>query len=149
MIQLVLAALAGAAAMFFLDPDRGKRRRALARDRTAGTLRRAEAISGRLQRRVVADSYGWSQKLRHASAMQEAPPNDAVLASKVMTELFRDPRIPKGSINVNAENGIVQLRGQVEHPEQILEIESRVRRIPGVADVEVLLHLPGTPTPMS
>jgi osmotically-inducible protein OsmY len=149
MIQLVLAALAGAAAMFFLDPDRGKRRRALARDRTAGTLRRAEVISGRLQRRVVSDSYGWSQKLRHPGATQEPPPNDAVLASKVMTELFRDPRIPKGSINVNAENGIVQLRGQVEHPEQILEIESRVRRIPGVADVEVLLHLPGTPTPMS
>lgn len=149
MFQLLLAALAGAAAMFFLDPDRGKRRRALARDRTAGTLRRAEAVSGRLQRRVVSDSYGWSQRMSHPGDMQEPPPNDAVLASKVMTELFRDQRIPKGSINVNAENGIVQLRGQVEHPEQILEIESRVRRIPGVADVEVLLHLPGTPTPMS
>lgn len=149
MFQFLFAALVGAAAMFFLDPDRGKRRRALARDRSAGTLRRAQDVSARLQRRVVSDSYGLSQRVSHPGEMQEPPPNDAVLAQKVMTELFRDRRIPKGSINVNAANGVVQLRGKVEHPEQILEIGSRVRRIPGVADVEVLLHLPGTPTPMS
>jgi len=146
MFQFLLAALAGAAAMFFLDPYRGKRRRALARDRTAGTLRRAQEVSERTQRRVVSDTYGMSQRLSHPAEGQEPPPNDAVLAQKVMTELFRDQRIPKGSINVNAENGIVQLRGQVEHPDQIEDIRARVRRIPGVADVEVLLHLPGTPT---
>jgi osmotically-inducible protein OsmY len=149
MIQLILAALGGLAAMFFLDPDRGKRRRALARDRGAGLVRRAQEVSERLQRRVVSDTYGVSQRLTHPGVTQETPPNDAALAQKVMTELFRDRRIPKASINVSAEQGIVQLRGQVEHPEQILEIEGRVRRIPGVADVEVLLHLPNTPAPTS
>lgn len=111
----LLAALAGAAAMYFLDPDRGKRRRALARDRTAATLRRAEETSERLQRRVVADSYGWSQKLTHPGVTQEPPPNDATLKAKVESELFRDPRIPKGSINVNAESGVVQLRLSLIH----------------------------------
>lgn len=147
MIRSLLAGLAGAAAMYFFDPDRGKRRRSLARDRAAGTLRRAGDLSLRLQRRAASDSYGLSQRLSHPPELQEMPANDAVLAQKVMSELFRDQRIPKGSINVNAENGIVQLRGQVEHPEQILEIESRVRRIAGVSDVEVLLHLPGTVAP--
>jgi osmotically-inducible protein OsmY len=149
MIQFILAALAGVAAMFFLDPDRGKRRRALARDRGAGLVRRAQATSERLQRRVVSDTYGVSRRLTHPDVTQDMPPNDAALAQKVMTELFRDRRIPKGSINVSAAQGVVQLRGQVEHPEEILEIEGRVRRIPGVADVEVLLHLPNTPAPTS
>jgi osmotically-inducible protein OsmY len=144
-IGYIIAGLAGAALMFFLDPDRGKRRRAMARDRTAGTVRRAGDVSERLQRRAVSDAYGVSQKLAHPETAQETPANDAVLAQKVMTELFRDQRIPKGSINVNAQHGVVQLRGQVEHPEDILEIEGRVRRIAGVADVENLMHLPGTP----
>jgi osmotically-inducible protein OsmY len=148
MFQLLLAAIAGAAAMFFLDPERGKRRRALARDRSAGTLRRAQDVSERLQRRVASDAYGVSQRMAHPAEMQDAPANDAILAGTVMTELFRDPRIPKGSINVNAEEGVVQLRGQVERPEMIREIEERVRHIPGVIDVESLLHLPGTAAPM-
>lgn len=149
MIVYILAAALGAAAMFFFDPDHGKRRRALARDRTAGTWRRAELVGERLQRRVVSDAYGASQRLSHPEGEQQEPANDAVLAQKVMTELFRDQRIPKGDINVNAENGIVQLRGQVKHPEEILEIEGRVRRIPGVVEVENLLHLPGTPAKRS
>lgn len=149
MIQIILTLLAGAAAMFFLDPDHGKRRRAIARDRAAGMARRGSAMGERVQRRVASDAHGIRQRAAHPAWEHEPPANDAALAQKVMTELFRDPRIPKGSINVSAENGIVQLRGQVEHPETIREIEERVRRVPGVADVESLLHLPGTPTPMS
>lgn len=33
--------------------------------------------------------------------------DDATLAQKVMSELFRDPHVPKGAINVNPENGVV------------------------------------------
>lgn len=149
MFGYLIAGAIGLAAMYFLDPDRGKRRRAMVRDRTLGTVRRAGAVSERLQHRVVSDAYGVSQKVSHAGLTQDEPPNDATLAQKVMTELFRDQRIPKGSINVNSENGVVQLRGQVEHPEEILEIEGRVRRVAGVLDVENLLHLPGTPAKTS
>jgi len=106
-------------------------------------------MTERTQRKAVSDAYVVSQKMTHPGLTQDEPPNDATLAQKVMTELFRDPRIPKGSINVNSENGVVQLRGQVEHPEEILEIEGRVRRVPGVLDVENMLHLPGTPAKTS
>lgn len=150
MLGYLIAGALGLAAMYFLDPDRGKRRRALVRDRTAGTIRRATTMTERTQRKVVSDAYGVGRKMSHHPGMtQEEPPNDATLAQKVMSELFRDQRIPKGSINVNAENGVVQIRGQVEHPEEILEIEGRVRRVPGVLDVENLLHLPGTPAKTS
>lgn len=149
MIGKLIAAAAGFAAMYLLDPDRGKRRRALLRDRTAGIVRRAGAVTERTQRKIASDLYGVGQKVTHPGMTQAEPANDATLAQKVMTELFRDPDIPKGSINVNAENGVIQLRGQVERPEMVLEVEGRARRVPGVLDVENLLHLPGEPVKTS
>ena len=75
--------------------------------------------------------------------------DDTTLAQKVMTELFRDPHIPKGAINVNAEKGVVLLRGEIEEPAMIVKIVARTRRIRGVADVENLMHLPGDSVPRS
>lgn len=143
MLGYLIAGAAGLAAMYFLDPDRGKRRRSMLRDRTAGLARKAGTMTGRTQRKVASDLYGVGQKVSHPGVTQDEPPNDATLAQKVMSELFRDEDVPKGSINVNAENGVVQLRGTVERPELGLEIEGRVRRISGVLDVENFLHLGG------
>ncbi|HEV8536391.1 MAG TPA: BON domain-containing protein [Candidatus Limnocylindria bacterium] len=75
--------------------------------------------------------------------------DDWTLAQKVMTELFRDRHIPTGDVNVNAENGVVVVRGQVEDPAMIVEIVARTRRIRGVAEVENLMHLPGDSVPRS
>ena len=61
--------------------------------------------------------------------------------------MFRDPTIPKGRINVNAENGVIELRGQLDSADQIERIAARVRQVPGVLDVANLMHLPGTPAP--
>ena len=75
--------------------------------------------------------------------------DDNTLTAKVMSELFSDPDLPKGSIDVNSEYGVVVLRGEVRTPELIKEIEKRVRRIAGVRDVRNLLHLPKTPAQMA
>jgi osmotically-inducible protein OsmY len=75
--------------------------------------------------------------------------DDATLAQKVMTELFRDPHVRKGAINVNAENGVVLLGGEMEEPAMIVEIVARTRRIRGVADVENHMHLLGDSVPRS
>ena len=73
--------------------------------------------------------------------------DDVTLARKVETEIFRDSDIPKGRINVNAENGKVVLRGEVEEPELIKDLEKRTKKVQGVQEVENLLHVPGTPAP--
>lgn len=147
MYGLVLAALAGALVSFFLDPDTGGYRRSVARDRIGGLTRRGRRQLERQARRVASEAAG----LKARTTRQDATPDldDATLAQKVMSELFRDPRIPKGAINVNASAGVVQLRGEVEDPSLIVEILDRTRRIGGVADVENLLHLPGEPAPRS
>ena len=75
-------------------------------------------------------------------------PNDATLAARVESEVFAAPDAPKGSVDVNAENGIVVLRGEVERPELIDELVEKARSVQGVREVENLLHLPGEEAPM-
>ena len=74
--------------------------------------------------------------------------DDVTLAQQVESELFREDKTPKGQISVNAANGIVQLRGEVEQPELIDELVQRARSVQGVREVENLLHLPGDAAPM-
>ena len=74
--------------------------------------------------------------------------DDATLAAKVQTEIFRSADVPKGQIDVNVQQGVVQLRGEVPRPELIEELVEQTRRIQGVRDVESLLHTPGTQAPM-
>jgi osmotically-inducible protein OsmY len=66
----------------------------------------------------------------------------------VETILFRDADVPKGQINVNVQDGVVQLRGEVPRPEMIEDLVGKARSVQGVRDVENLLHLPGTPAQM-
>jgi hypothetical protein len=75
--------------------------------------------------------------------------DDVSLVRKVESELFRDRTIPKGPISINADRGIVVLRGQLDDAQQIQRIEREVRDVAGVRDVENLLHQPGTAAPPS
>lgn len=144
---VAMAGATGAALMYWLDPNQGRRRRALARDRVAATARRGGRRVARLWRRTTANAYGLTQKMTHHEGEDTLVANDATLAQRVQSELFRDPAVPKGRLNINAEEGIVVLRGEVARPDQIEALEAKVRRIPGVRDVENFLHLPHTPSP--
>ena len=113
----------GAALTYFFNPMEGQRRRAKVAGRIRALMARAE----------------------------EGPkpqPDDVTLAHMVESELFRDEQVPKGQINVNAENGKVYLRGEVGQQEMIRDLEERARSIHGVQEVENLLHLPGAEAPM-
>ena len=71
--------------------------------------------------------------------------NDPALVSKVESEVFRDDSLPKGSISVNAEYGVVYFRGEVPSQELMDELTKRARGVDGVRAVENLTHLPGEP----
>jgi osmotically-inducible protein OsmY len=116
----------GAALTYFFNPEQGARRRTVLRDRLVGRLRQVEA---------------------HRTEPKEQP-DDVTLARQVESELFRDEDVPKGQINVNAENGKIVLRGEVGEAEMIADLEDRARSVQGVNDVENLLHLPGAEAPM-
>jgi osmotically-inducible protein OsmY len=147
MRKLISLAALAAAATYFFDPQNGKRRRNMARDRTAALFRRLGRRGERAGRAVAAEATGLAAKAQHLQEEEKPQPDDVTLARKVESELFRDEDVPKGRININAENGKIVIRGEVDRPELISELEERVRKVQGVQGVENLLHVPGTPAP--
>jgi BON domain len=138
---LRLAALGGLL-MYFFDPQNGRGRRAMVRDRVAALFRGGVRRAERAGRRVSADAYGLKQKATH---LREEPKelDDQTLKAKVETELFRPADAPKGKVSVNVEHGVVYLRGELERPDLIEDLERRARKVSGVRDVENRLHVPG------
>jgi hypothetical protein len=140
--------LYGWIAAYFLDPQLGRGRRALARDWLGSRARRALRRGGRARRYASATAYGKTQALLHRHETPKPAPDDATLAHKVETIIFRDADVPKGQISVNAEDGVVWLRGEVPDQTMLDTLVARTREIVGVRRVESLLHLPGQQAPM-
>src|SRR5262245_12351797 len=135
------AAVGGAALAYFLDPQNGRRRRHQSRDQALSLARHAAKRARKLVHHASSDAAGTARRAAHALR----PPmgvelDDATLVDKVESIVFRNHDVPKGQININAENGVVFLRGHVERPELVEALEKRVRKVGGVKDVENLLH---------
>jgi osmotically-inducible protein OsmY len=137
----------GALLAYFFDPQNGKRRRHVAVDRTAAFFRSGGRQAARAGRGAAAQAYGVTQKAQHHKEEQKDI-DDATVADKVRSEVFRDPDVPKGKLNVNVQNGVVQLRGEVPRADLIEELVAETRKVQGVRDVENLLHVPGAEAPM-
>jgi hypothetical protein len=144
--------IAGLLVMYYLDPHQGRRRRALVRDKVVHMrhqvtrdLPRAVERRGRFFR-GVAKGVG-----HHAADMVlpngEGPVDDDTLVSRVRSEVLRDHDIKAGEILVDAYEGEVTLRGQLDRPEHIRELVDRTKHVAGVRSVRSYLHLPGTPPP--
>jgi hypothetical protein len=112
-----------------------------------GTSIAGSGVTPRLLPPKKISAYGVTRKVRHRKEEPKPQPDDVTLARKVETEIFRSADVPKGKINVNAVDGVVELRGEADRPEMIRDLEDQVRNIPGVRDVRNMLHLPETPAP--
>jgi hypothetical protein len=88
------------------------------------------------------------QRVKHLVA-GSAPAfvDDRTLLDRVESELFVDPTIPRGPLNLEVEGATVVLRGQLTSRAEIERVEAAVRQVPGVWQVRSLLHVPGTPAP--
>jgi osmotically-inducible protein OsmY len=75
------------------------------------------------------------------------PIDDVTLRDRAESQLFRDPEIPKGSINISAERGILVLRGEVPDAAMRERLGREAEGVEGVWSVHNLLHLPGEPAP--
>ena len=73
--------------------------------------------------------------------------NDPALAAKVESEVFRDQQIPKDKLSLNAEDGVVYLRGEVPDQDTMDELVARARKVDGIKGVENLTHLPSEAAP--
>src|SRR4051794_35025072 len=137
-----LAGAIGAALAYFFDPDNGRKRRKDAIMRAGKAFRQ----TGQKGQGVAAQAKGLKEKATHLKEQEKPQPDDVTLARKVESEIFRDAEVPKGQINVNAEDGVVFLRGEVQ-PDLIEDLAAKARDVQGVRGVENLLHAPGQEAP--
>lgn len=144
-MRLMAGVLAGVGLAYFFDPQGGARRRHLVRDRTLGAVRRLLRRTARTGRGAMADAAGLAHKARHLREERKPDLTDETVNAKIMSEVFRDPTLPKGDVNVNVEGGVAVLRGTVERQELIDDLVKRVRKVQGVRDVASLLHVQQTP----
>jgi osmotically-inducible protein OsmY len=136
------AGAVGLAAGYFLDPDSGKRRRHTARDRALALIRRG-ADKTRSEADYMAGTVeGKVEAAKSKTAPEKPAPNDQALAERVKSEIFQPADAPKESVNINVENGVVYLRGEVRRPDQIRKLVKEAGAVDGVRGVENLLHTP-------
>lgn len=115
----------GTGLMYLLDPDRGKRRRALLRDKGAWAVRKTGDCIGVTAR----DVRNRMQGITHVHFFSE-PVDDAKLVERVRSKLGRVVSHP-GAIHVTAQNGEVTLSGPIL-VEEIPELLACVNRVNGV-----------------
>jgi BON domain len=145
--KLLIAIAGTSAAAYFLDPDQGKRRRHLAKDRVAGFFRQHARTTKQAAHTAAGYAEAFKERAKARVREERAPGDDVTLKNKIETELFRAPDAPKGSVNIDVADGIVTLRGLVDRPGQVRDLEAKTRSIAGTRDVNNLLHTPGSPPP--
>src|SRR5438067_1266557 len=133
--------------VYFMDRERGRRRRNTARDRLIARVRRLGRGLRRVWRGAEAEAHGVSHRIVHMVPAPSDVTDDETLRQRVESQLFRDRHFPKGHLNINCEHGMVILRGELDSPLEIVQLEERVRRVPGVRGVQNLVHPHGTPAP--
>lgn len=147
--KLMFAGTLGAVLAYILDPDRGRTRRARAASRAAGMVRRplrkAADRAGDKSEFLQERAQGVMHEMRHG----DEPPADLdqTLAHKVESEVLGREEFRKHVINVNAVDGVVTLRGQIDSKDEIEDIKKAVSKVAGVKEVRSFLHTPGTPAP--
>ncbi len=143
----VASGLTSGLLVYLMDPERGRRRRHMLRDRSFASVRRIGRSIKALWRGAAAETYGVTHRIVHLVPKPTEMTDDETLRQRVESQLFRDRHIPKGHLNINAEHGMLILRGELDSPIEIAQLEERVRHLPGVRGVQNLLHPHGTPAP--
>lgn len=142
--KMVAGAALGAAAMFVFDPVRGRRRRAIARDKAYSFVCDARDLVSTAARDIRYRAQGVQAEARRR-LHREPVTDDLVLIERVRAKLGRVVSHPH-AIQVGAEHGRVSRSGPILESE-VLPLLQAVRGVPGVTDIEehlVAHRTPGT-----
>jgi uncharacterized membrane protein len=135
----------GALAMYFLDPQQGRRRRARTRDKAVHAGRVLNEAGRVTARDTVHRARGmWASTRR---LFDHEPVTDAVLVGRVRAELGRFVS-HSHAIEVVAEGGHVTLSGPIV-AEEVRPLLRHVRRVPGVRAVSDRLTVYDDPSHVS
>jgi hypothetical protein len=135
------AFLIGVGTAYFFDPHLGKRRRNVARDRGAKVARDVSRTMRRKARFAEGRAYGVYARGRKIVLRPEVDTDDAIVEQRIRSEAFRDVGVPVVDIEIEVDDGIVTLTGEVAGDKPAADLVARVSKIPGVEDVAAVLHV--------
>ncbi|MGZ3772291.1 MAG: BON domain-containing protein [Pseudobdellovibrionaceae bacterium] len=127
----VLGVSIGAVAMYFLDPDRGRSRRILVRDKIYRAVRRTQHRMMQMARNASNHSLGLIKDFQSRLNAQDS--DDATLELRVRSSIGRKVSHAK-AIKVTAQNGVVTLSGPILRRE-VKPLIVCVENVPGVKSV--------------
>lgn len=135
LMGLISAAAIGAVAMYMSDPDRGRRRRALATDKMRSLATKTSGAIDVATRDLGNRAQGLrAQATRAFSRHATEADNDEIAVARVRKEIGRVVAHPR-AIKVTAQQGYVSLRGSVlAHEKQ--QLLDRVKSVPGISEVD-------------
>jgi hypothetical protein len=127
----------GAGLMYLLDPDGGRRRRALARDKAVHGLK----VSGKALRKTSVDVGNRTRGLvaEAGSLLRKGSADDRKLEGRVRSKLGRHVSHPS-ALQVQCQDGLVILSGPVLASE-LDKVLAKVQKIKGVHEVESRLEV--------
>jgi len=134
----------GAACAYLFDPERGPARRARLTDQVNSAIQKGKAKVERKQRYDTGVAVGEMAEAHGAGTLRPADDIEVVNGIK---QVLAAMSFSTSDVTVEVVNGKTTLRGQVADPEQLLQIESEVTKVPGVSEIRSFLHLEGTPAP--
>lgn len=141
------AATLGALAMYLSDPDRGRRRRALAWHKIqSAAVKTGDAVN--VARRDAGNRMsGMQARINRSLSRRTDTPDDPVLEARVRTKLGRVMSHPH-AIEVTAQSGHVVLGGPILSYEK-QQLLDTVRAVPGITSVEDKLEIHDSPDGIS
>jgi hypothetical protein len=164
----ILAALAGAAAIYLFDPQNGASRRERLRSTVTRITRRPSSRQddGPLPENLAPIPPGpfEAAESRVPPAEPSAAPisrpaedveagslgggdrKDAHIAGQVRAGLQRRPDLGADDLVIDVVNGVAYLSGDLHDPQTFGEVVDLTREVPGVRRVQSLLHLPPSET---
>jgi uncharacterized membrane protein len=118
--------------MYLLDPDRGKRRRALVRDKAKSLWKHSEKAASKISRDITNRVHGLASEAR--SALVKELIHDEILLPRVRSRIGRLVTHPS-AIEATAIDGVVTLTGPVLAAE-VNDLISEIAALDGVVRVE-------------
>jgi osmotically-inducible protein OsmY len=144
--SIIFPGFVGFGLAYFFDPDKGSRRRNIARDKARSWLRKVGMQAEKKAEYAAEKAYGTVvEKVPHRP--DNPSPDDNTLRDRIESEVFRDEKTSRENININVAECVVEIRGELPTQSDIDDVIDKVRNVPNVKDVHNYLHLPGTPAP--
>lgn len=136
--------LIGAGTAYLLDPQQGKRRRSVVRDRSLRFARRAARVGIGKAKFAGGHLRGLVAFARRLFGRRSVAVDDQTVTQRIRSDAFREAGVSTRDVDVDVDNGVATLRGSLASRTLADDLVAQVRKVPGVRDVAAMLEVSGS-----